>query len=476
VLRSHGVATSKELRQFAIGRIADFKVPRQVLIVSKIPKGPTGKLQRVGLADKLGVAASTALPRDFVAPRTALEKLLAKRWAEILQLERIGIHDNFFASGGDSLLATHVLGHIYNLAKIELEVSRFFEAPTVAEVARHLEQLIAATKAPRSSSTIIRATRENGVMPASIAQEHLCKLQHALPGIPFFNILYALRIRSPCDGEVLQRCMNEIVRRHEILRTTFTIVDGRYVQVIAPELIVGLAFDDLRALPRVKKETVALKLIQEEVLHRFDLTKGSLIWPRLLSLAQREHLLLISMHQVTCDGWSLGVLVEELTALYEAFSAGVESPLTALPIQYTDFAQWQRRWESDPEFVAQLAYWREQLRGPLPAMQLASASPRRTIDDLRTERREWALPTSLAQAATRFAHEEDGTLFMVLVAALKALLRDYLALDDVRGGHERCQSQSSGHRRIDRATGQHGDPAHQPRGRSHSTRIAASGW
>ena len=147
VLRSNAVATPKEIRQFAIGRIADFKVPRQVLIVSKIPKGPTGKVQRIGLAAKLGLATGTALPRDFVAPRTPLEELLAKRWAEVLQLEQIGIHDDFFASGGDSLLVAHVLGHIYDVTKIELEVSRFFEAPTVAEVAHHLEQVIAAGQA-----------------------------------------------------------------------------------------------------------------------------------------------------------------------------------------------------------------------------------------------------------------------------------------------------------------------------------------
>jgi acyl-CoA synthetase (AMP-forming)/AMP-acid ligase II len=432
VLRPDVVATPKEIRQFAIGRIADFKVPRQVLIVSKIPKGPTGKVQRIGLAPKLGLAASTALPRAFVAPRTPLEKLLAKRWAEILQLEQIGIHDDFFASGGDSLLATHVLGHIYNLTKIELEVSRFFEAPTVAEVAHHLEQVIQAGQALRPPSALVPAARENGVMPAAIAQERLWKLQHALPDIPFFNILYALRITSPCDVAVLERSVNEIVRRHEILRTTFAVIDGRYVQVIAPQLIVALAFDDLLALSRAKKETIAHKLIQEEVLHSFDLAKGPLIRARLLCLAKRQHLLLISMHQVICDGWSLGVLVQELAALYDAFSARAESPLAPLPIQYADFAHWQRHWKSHAEIVAQLAYWREQLRDPLSAMQLARVGPKRTIDDLRTARRGWALPASLAEAAKGFAHQEGGTLFMALVAALKTLLHRYLGQDDVR--------------------------------------------
>jgi acyl-CoA synthetase (AMP-forming)/AMP-acid ligase II len=433
VLRSHGLATPKEIRQFAIGRIADFKVPRQVLIVSKIPKGPTGKVQRIGLAAKLGLAASTALPRAFVAPHTSLEKLLAKRWAEILKLEQIGIHDDFFASGGDSLLATHVLGHIYNLTKFELGASKFFQAPTVAEVAQHLEQVIQAGQAPRAHLTLVGAARKNGVMPASIAQEHLCKLQHALPDIPFFNILYALRTTSPCDVAVLERSINEIVRRHEILRTTFGLVDGRYVQVVAPHLTVPLTFDDLHALPESRRQTVGHQLLQDELLHSFDLAQAPLFRGRLVRLAEQEYLLILSTHQVLSDGWSFGVLANELAALYDAFSSGAESPLAPLSIQFADFAFWQRRWHSHPDMIAQLAYWREQLRDPLPVIKLAKwRPPRRAIDALRTARREWVLSAGLSQAAKRFGQREGGTLFMALASALKTLLHRYLAQDDLR--------------------------------------------
>ena len=161
VLRPGAPATPKDIRQFAIGRIADFKVPRQVFIVSEIPKGPTGKVQRIGLAARLGLAGRVASARTFVAPRTPLETALAEFWAEILQVEQIGIHDDFFASGGDSLLAAHVLSHMYQITQVELEVSRFFEAPTVAEVARHLETLIQAGQAPRPSSAIVRVPRED---------------------------------------------------------------------------------------------------------------------------------------------------------------------------------------------------------------------------------------------------------------------------------------------------------------------------
>jgi acyl-CoA synthetase (AMP-forming)/AMP-acid ligase II len=436
VLRSQGVgATPKDIRQFAIGRIADFKVPRQVLIVSAIPKGPTGKTQRIGLAARLGLGTGAAPPHTFVPPRTPLETLLAAHWAEILQVAQIGIHDDFFAAGGDSLLATSVLCHIYEVTQVELEVSRFFDAPTVAEVVQHLERLIYTGQAPRPSSPIARVPRKNGVMPASSAQERLWRLQHALADIPFFNVLYALRLTSPCNAAVLERSINEIVRRHEILRTTLAVIGGRYMQVIAPQLIVPLEFDDLRVPPHSNDENIGHQIIQEEALHSFDLAKGPLIRTRLLRLAEAEYLLLISMHQVICDGWSLGVLVQELITLYDTFSAQGESPLAPLSYQYADFAHWQRDWRSRSEIVAQLAYWREQLRAPLPVIRLAKPGRRPTSDDLQddlqTARRRWTLPASLADAAKRFSQRERGTLFMALVAALKTLLHRQLGEDDL---------------------------------------------
>jgi hypothetical protein len=431
VLRPDAAARPNDIRQFVIGRVADFKVPRQVIIVGELPKGPTGKVQRVDLAAALGLGNPGVMPTTFVAPRTSLEKVLAGCWAEVLQVERVGIHDNFFALGGDSLSVTHVLARVYEIMHLEIDVSRFFEAPTIAEMAHHLETLIPAGQAARASSAIARAPREDGV-PASIAQERLWKLRRVLPSVPFFNILYALRLTSPVDAAVLERSLNEIVRRHEILRTTFAVVDGRCVQVIAPQLIVDLSFDDLHALPESKKQTVGHQLVQEEALHCFDLAHGPLFRAHLVCLDEREHLLLLTMHQIIGDGWSLGVLVDELAALYYTFSGGEASPLTPLSIQYADFAYWQRHWQSHPDVVAQLAYWREQLRDPLPIIELATASPRRTIDDLLTARRELALPVSLSDAAKRFSHGEGGTLFMALVAATKTLLHRYLGQEDLR--------------------------------------------
>src|SRR5262249_3972854 len=359
VLRPHAVATPKDLHQFAMRRIAAFKVAQRVFIVAEIPKGPSGKVQRVGLAAKMGLVTSTVLPRDPTTPRTPLEKRLAGIWAEVLQVEQVGLHDDFFALGGDSLLATRVLIHLCEISHVELDVSLIFEAPTVAEMAERIETLMQAPAA--SGSAIACAPRQNGAAPASLAQERQWELHRALPDLPFFNVLYTLRVTSPCDVAILERSINEIVRRHEILRTTFAAVDGRCVQVVMPQLIVPLTFDDLQALPRLEMETTIRALIRQELSHLFDLERGPLIQARLVRLAERTHLLLIAMPGIIEDGWSLGVLVNELATLYEAFAAGRESPLPPLPIQYADFASWQRRWQSNPDTVAQLAYWEEQL-------------------------------------------------------------------------------------------------------------------
>jgi acyl-CoA synthetase (AMP-forming)/AMP-acid ligase II len=431
VLRSSDAATPTELRQFAAGRIAEFKVPRHVLIVAEIPKGPTGKKQRIGLAAKLGFATSTVRSGAFVAPRTPLEQLLAEHWAEVLGVPQVGVHDDFFALGGDSLLAAGVLCHIRESTKVELEISQFFEAPTIADVAHQVERLMRADQGLRRSSEIGSVPRATGIMPASSAQERLCRLQDVFDDLPFFNVLFPLRLTSPCDPAVLERSINEIVRRHEILRTTFAIEGARYIQVIAPQLNVPLPFDDLRA-SRSEEGTFGHHVVQEEMLHSFDLARGPLIRTRLVRLGEQEHLLLVSMHQSVCDGWSLGVFAQELVALYDAFSTEQESSLPPLPYQYADFADWQRRRKSSPEIVSQLAYWREQLKGPLPAMRLAKSDVRAAIDDFQTARRRFTLPAHLVDAARELSHRNRGTLFMVLVAALKTLLHRYLGEADLR--------------------------------------------
>ncbi len=432
VLRPEAQATPKGIRQFAGGRLAEFKVPRRLLIVKELPKGPTGKVQRVGLAAKLGLTDGAVSPQSFVAPRTPLENVLAGIWADVLQRDKVGIHDDFFALGGDSLLAAQVLICIQEKMQLQVGATALFDAPTVADMAEHLETLIKANQPLRLSAEIAPVARVDDVAPASPAQERLWTLQQALPELPFFNILYALRFTSPIDAAVLERCLNAIAARHEILRTTFAVADGRHVQVVAPHLAVPLAFDDLRKLPKAKRECAEHRIIKEELLHCFDLTRGPLIRTRLLDCGARERLLLITMHQIVVDGRSLGVLADELASLYESFAAGKASALPPLPIQYADFATWQRQWRSHPDVAAQLAFWREQLRDPLPVISLGKARSKKLADTHLTAQREMSLPASLTQAFKEFGQGDGATLFMALVAGLKILLHRYLNEPDLR--------------------------------------------
>jgi hypothetical protein len=310
---------------------------------------------------------------------------------------------------------------------LEVGVVSLFDAPTVAEMAEYLETLIKAGRAGQAE--IARVSRDEP-LPASPAQQRLWTLQQAVPDLPFFNILYALRITSPLDAAVLERSLNEIVRRHEILRTTIAVAGGGKIQVIAPQLTVPLAVDDLHKLPTSKKEAAAHRLVQAELTHCFDLARGPLIRARVVRLAEDEHLLLIAMHQLIADGGSLGVVADELAALYEAFANGKMSPLAPPPLQYADFAAWQCVGTSHPDVASQLDYWREQLRGPPPALKLGAAQPRRAASDL-TAQRDIALPASLTDVVKQFSRREGGTLFMALVAALTTLLHRYSGEDDL---------------------------------------------
>ncbi|HTZ02607.1 MAG TPA: condensation domain-containing protein [Xanthobacteraceae bacterium] len=430
VLRPGAEASAQDIRQFAAARLAAFKVPRQIVFPKALPKSATGKVNRIGLAAKLGVA-DAAPGESYTAPRTPLENALAGIWSAVLGRDRVGIYDDFFALGGDSLSAAQALTGIYDVMQLKVEVSGLFDAPTVAEMAEHLERLIQAGQARQPASAIASLSR-TAPPPASPAQERLWTLQQALPDLPFFNIVEMLRITADVDPEILQRAFDAVVRRHEIFRTTFARRGRRLVQNIAADLVVPLGVADLSGLPRARRERTAHRIIADQFLKSFDLARGPLVRTQLVRFAARDHLLLVAMHQTLIDGWSSGVLAEELAVLYEAVAAGKPSPLPPLPRQFADFAAWQRQWRSHPEIAAQLDYWRAQLAPPLPQVTLAKARPRRAADDFDTAQVEFAIPPRLAEALRRFARSEGGTLFMALVAGLLTLMQRSLGVDDLR--------------------------------------------
>jgi acyl carrier protein len=288
---------------------------------------------------------------DISTPRVEIEKTLAGLWSEVLGIDPVGAEDDFFALGGQSLRATQLISRVRTAFGVELPLRTFFEKSTIRELA----ELIAA------APPLVPDARR-GDLPLSFSQERLWFLDQLEPGSTAYNIPRAFRLEGHLEHAILERALSEIVRRHEALRTTFSASEGRAVQVIAPPAPVRLGVEDLGALPDAERLAEAQRLATAEVQQPFDLARP-LYRVRLLRLHERDHVLLLTVHHIVADGWSMGVLVRELTTLYRAFLEGKPSPLAELPLQYADFSGWQRRWLSGELLASHMAYWKQQLVG-----------------------------------------------------------------------------------------------------------------
>ena len=420
--------TVGELRRFLKKMLPDSMLPSTFVWLDALPLTPNGKIDRQALPSP--DRARPVLDELFVAPQTPIEQQVAAIWSTLLGLERVGIHDNFFELGGHSLLATQLLSRIRDAMHIDVTLVGFFETPTVAGLASSIETALQGGQG-QQALTLMPISREHA-LPASIAQEQIWVIDQVLQGLPLFNILYVMRLQGICNVAILQQSGDEIIRRHEALRTIFATVDGRLAQVIAPTLSVPMTVEDLRALSTPEREGEAQRLVEEEAQLPFDLTHGPLLRLRLLHMDEQESLLLVSMHHIISDGWSLGVLAHELAVLYDAFSAGEPSPLPELRIQYADFAHWQRQWRDNVVMQAQLAYWQEQLRPPLPMLELGTKRLRGAAVTFRTARHTRVLPGKLSEALKGMSYRAGSTLFITLVAAFKMLLYGYTGQEDLR--------------------------------------------
>lgn len=415
--------SARELRRWLAKQLLPAMVPAAFVMLAGLPLTPSGKVDRLALPEV--DPSSAAGTESYVAPRTSSEQQIASIWCHLLHLERVGIYDNFFELGGHSLLAIQLLARVRDAVHLEVSLLRFFEEPTVAGMAASTT-----TAAPDEQLPALRPISREQALPAAIAQEPFWLFDQMLPGLPLFNIPCVVRLVGPLDVVLLKRSLAEIISRHEALRTTFTSVDGQLLQIIAPTMRMPLTVYDLRVLPESEREERAQQLIQDESQGPFDLTQGPLLRGCLLRLGEQEHRLLITLHHIISDGWSLGVLLNELTTLYDAFATGQASPLPALSIQYADFASWQRQALSHTTMTAQLAYWRERLREPVPALALPLDRPRQTAFHVQAARRHFTLPTALHAGLTPLSQQEGSTLFMTCLAALSVLLHGYTGQKD----------------------------------------------
>ncbi|MCP4659506.1 MAG: AMP-binding protein, partial [bacterium] len=417
-----------ELRAFIKERLPDYMVPAALVELDELPLTPNGKVDRRALPAPEWQGAEA----EGGALRTAPEEILAGIWATVLGVERIGAEDDFFELGGHSLLATQVVSRVREVFGVELPLRKLFEAPTVAGLAALIE---AAAKEDRERRLppLARRPRDGEPLPLSFAQQRLWFFDQYVPGSPLYNLPSAVRTSGRIEVAVLARSLNEIVRRHEALRTTFADVGGQAVQVIAPALDLELPLVDLRGLLPEARESEARRLAAAEAARPFDLARGPLLRVRAASLTAEQHLVLLTMHHIVSDGWSMGVLIRELEALYAAFSAGRPSPLAEIGIQYADHAVWQRQWLSSAVLEEELGYWRVELAG-ISRLELPTDRPRPAAQSFRGSGRTFALSAELSKALVRLSREHGVTLFMTLLAGFKVLLARSTGQDDVAVG------------------------------------------
>jgi amino acid adenylation domain-containing protein len=415
-------ATAMRLRRHLACELPAHLIPSRFVFLSTLPRTPNGKIDRRALPEP--DQARPELGQPFAAPRTPIEADLAAIWAEVLGMERVGVQDDFFDLGGHSLLITQIVARVRSVLGMELPVRAVFEAPTVSALAEHIGSAQGA--GDDLAPPIQPILRPAEGMELSPAQRRLWFLEQLEPGSGTYHICGGLRLRGPLDRDILARALGEVVCRHEALRTTFQAVEGQARQIIAPPPPSGaihLPLVDLAGRPPAERDAELRRLATEHAARPFDLTRAPLrACLALLRPDGGEHVLLLAIHHIVADGWSMDLLLRELAQLYRAFAAGDGSPLPALPVQYADVAAWQWRRLRDDGMGAQLRWWERQLASCAPVLNLPTDYPRPSRPAHRGARAELTIPRVLTHGIKRLAQSEKATTFMVLLAAFEVLL------------------------------------------------------
>ncbi|MGH3533770.1 MAG: amino acid adenylation domain-containing protein, partial [Pseudonocardiaceae bacterium] len=416
------VPTSSELRALVAGSLPEYMVPSAFMVLVSLPLSPNGKLDRRALpAPDVGVAGHAG----YVAPRTDTERALARIWGCVLGLEKVGIEDDFFAFGGDSILSFRALSLVREAFGSELSARAVFDTRTISRLAALLPEHPAADAGKR-----ITAVARGVAVPLSPAQQRLWFLDDLTSGGTEYNTGIGLRLSGALDLEALRCTLAALSSRHESLRTTFAALDGSTVQVVAARGEIPLRVLELadHRLDGALDRTLA-----QELSAPFDLRRGPLTRVLLVRLAQDDHVLLLNQHHIVTDGWSVRVLVDELAELYGAARTNVAATLAELPIQYPDFAVWQRDRLSDSVLEPHLDYWKRQLAG-LEALELPTDRPRPPLRTTSGAMHRHDLSIGLVRRLTAVGQAHEATLFMTLTGAVQLLLSRYCAQRDIAVG------------------------------------------
>jgi amino acid adenylation domain-containing protein len=418
--------SSPVLTELVRKALPKYMVPATVVVMEHLPRTSNGKIDRKSLPEPDYTSASES---EHVDARTTLEEILAGIWEKVLGVEHIGVDDNFFELGGHSLLATQVVSRVREAFDVNLSVRSLFEHQTIAALARAVESLLREDEGHVAPP--LRSVARDRVLPLSFAQQRLWFLDQLEPDSAIYNYSSAVRLRGDLDLEALERTLSEIVRRHEVLRTTFASVHGEPVQVIAPPQPVKLAVEDISSWPEAEREAETRRRVSDEAAQPFNLSQGPLLRFKLIRSNEDEHTVAVTMHHIISDRWSIGILIMEVSAIYQAFVNGRPSPLPELPVQYADYAVWQREWLQGEALENELGYWRQQLGGELSESRLPVVRPRPAVPTYRGAYHSFRLEPALSSSLKRLSREQGCTLFMMLLAAFQTLLYRYTQQDDI---------------------------------------------
>jgi amino acid adenylation domain-containing protein len=402
----------ESLRQSLKQYLPDYMVPSAFVFLSNLPLTANGKINRKVLPEP-----DFSKHQIYVAPVTNIEKQLVSIWAKMLKLpkETLSITSNFFELGGHSLLATRLVNEISVHFDRDISVRALFENNTIVTLAAILD-----IQSVRLFDDIVHVEKDT-VLPLSFSQQRLWFIDR-LGGSLQYNMPMALRLKGLLNIDALQRSLDTIVERHEVLRSVYLEKDGRGIQVVQDHLNVSIVVADLTTLTDTKQQEQVITLAQEEAAMAFNLSEDAMLRVTLLALSEQEYVLLLTLHHIACDGWSMGILTRELVALYDAYTKNEENPLAALAIQYGDFAHWQRNQVSGDVLTGQLEYWQEQLEGIPQVHSLPLDKPRPATQSHDGESYTQFLDKTLLDKLTQLAHSQGATLFMLLQSAFALLL------------------------------------------------------
>ncbi|MCB9079503.1 MAG: amino acid adenylation domain-containing protein [Anaerolineaceae bacterium] len=437
----------EELRTFLKDRFPDHMVPVAFVPLETMPLTPNGKIHYRALpSPHVSDIKST---ETFVGPRNPVEQEVVYLWEQLLQRTPISIYDNFFELGGHSLLVIQVMSRIQAMFKITLPIRILFDHPTVADLALNITHRIAnlspaqrallearlsakLTTNPTGDQLIPRQAND-GPLPLSFSQQRIWFLNQLEPDSPVYNLPRAVRIKGPLDVKVLHQALTAIISRHATLRTTFTVIDGEPKQIVSQNWSLELPALDLSQLAQDEQTAAVDRILKEKIIQPFNLTTDLMLRATLLQLDRQDYILLLVLYHIASDGWSTGLLLQELSALYQAFAGGDPSPLPKLPIQYTDFAIWEREQMQGELLQNPLAYWKKQLTGAPAVLELPTDYPRsmEKMQKFVGGRQAIELSKAVQDALNTLSQQKGVTLFMCLLAAFKVLLYRYTAQEHI---------------------------------------------